>query len=603
MKRILPQLLLVLAAAVFFAGALILPDLLAQPKDPVVQETVPEETAPVPEISFAESVDINDVHLRDNWSLYENDDPYDVVTMYLTVQTGNPSDGTDHTWEEVNTYSAYYYDNLGIDRYKVAALLQVGDENGPLPGQLGYNQFIPNATVQVRGQTSSRSTQKNYKIKLFDNMGSWNDQQTIALNKHQGEGLRFRNKLANDLMAEIPQIIGMRTQFVHLYVRDLTGNDPENFVDYGLYTQVEQLNKSALQAHGLDKNGQLYKIESCEFYEYDALKLITDPDYDQKAFEDILEIKGNNDHTKLLEMIHAVNNYSISSDEVLDTYFDRENLAYWMGFMILIGNCDTQNRNSFIYSPVNSNTWYYLPWDSDSSLRELELEVKNRSDFADWERGISNYWGNRLLRRALTSASFREELDAAINDLRANYLTTEHVDELAHQYAEVVKPYVYSMPDIGKAPLTEEKYALVLNNCAQEIELNYQRYLTSLNSPMPFYVGVPVQDGDTLTFSWESAYDMMNTSITYHVILARDYNYEDVLFRQDDIKFNTVSCNLKLEPGQYFLHVNAVNSAGYTMNCFDYYSKASNGTVFGTYCFFVREDGAIEPFANIEGDH
>ena len=211
-------------------------------------------------LTIAPTADINSLHLRDVGSLYSAE-PENVVTMYLTVREGNASDGTNHTWQEVNTYSAYYYDELGIDRYKVAALLQVGDENGPVEGLLGYGQTIPNATVQIRGQTSSRNAQKNYKIKLIDNSNSWNGQRTIALNKHMGEGLRFRNKLAYDLMTEIPQIMSLRTQFVHLYVRDLTGDNPDEFVDYGLYTQVEQLNKTALRAHGLDKNGYLYKVK------------------------------------------------------------------------------------------------------------------------------------------------------------------------------------------------------------------------------------------------------------------------------------------------------------------------------------------------------
>ena len=120
------------------------------------------------------------------------------------------------------------------------------------------------ATVQVRGQTSSRYDQKNYKIKLKKNKGTWRGQRTIALNKHMGEGLRFRNKMAYDLIRDIDQMMGLRTQFVHLYVKDLTESTSGVFEDYGLYTQVEQLNKTALKAHGLDAGGQLYKVSLME---------------------------------------------------------------------------------------------------------------------------------------------------------------------------------------------------------------------------------------------------------------------------------------------------------------------------------------------------
>ena len=65
-----------------------------------------------------------DVHIRDKNLLYEMYDNTEIVTMYLTVSSGNEAEGTDHTWEEVNTYSAYDYDRMGVDRYKVAGLLQ-----------------------------------------------------------------------------------------------------------------------------------------------------------------------------------------------------------------------------------------------------------------------------------------------------------------------------------------------------------------------------------------------------------------------------------------------------------------------------------------------
>ena len=117
----------------------------------------------------------------------------------------------------------------------------------------------------------ARMTQKNYKIELKKNKGTWRGQRTINLNKHMTEGMRFRNKLAYDLIRGIPQMVGLRTQFVHLYVKDNTEESGVKFEDYGIYTQVEQLNKTALKSHGLDSNGQLYKINSFEFYRYEDI--------------------------------------------------------------------------------------------------------------------------------------------------------------------------------------------------------------------------------------------------------------------------------------------------------------------------------------------
>ena len=102
-------------------------------------ETETEETASqAPEtagISIAETPSINDIGLRDKKLLYANDNEESVVTMYLTVRRGNEAEGTNHSWEEINTYSVYDYTEWGVDRYQVEAILQVGDETGPLPGE------------------------------------------------------------------------------------------------------------------------------------------------------------------------------------------------------------------------------------------------------------------------------------------------------------------------------------------------------------------------------------------------------------------------------------------------------------------------------------
>ena len=64
------------------------------------------------EIKKAAKQDINEVHLRDKDTLYENDDETSVVTMYLTVSRGNVSENTDHSWKEINNYSVYDYDAI-----------------------------------------------------------------------------------------------------------------------------------------------------------------------------------------------------------------------------------------------------------------------------------------------------------------------------------------------------------------------------------------------------------------------------------------------------------------------------------------------------------
>lgn len=553
---------------------------------------IPKEETNKAEKGYTPDTQYNEKYkLRDKKDLYTVDQPEDVVTMYLTVSEGNEGEKTNHTWSEINTYSVYDYDAMGVDRYKVEGLLQIGDETGPLPGMLGHGQVSPNCTIQIRGQTSSRQSVKNYKISLKDNKGTWMGNTTIPLNKHVNEGLRFRNKLAYDLMAGIDEMMGLRTKFVHLYVKDTTTGGNNEFTDYGLYTYVEQLNKKTLKAHGLDANSHLYKINEFEFYRYeDIIKLKDDPDFNEAAFEYLIETKGDDNHQKLIDMLKDVNDFSKSADDVLDKHFDIENLSYWMAFHILMGNADTQSRNVYIYSPLNLDKWYFISWDNDGSLSKTEYQVMNRTSYAEWETGVSNYWGNVLFQRALKSEKYRKALDTAINDLKA-YLSKERMDSMAKRYANIVKPYVYSYPDVLHLPLTSAEYDRVVAGLSSEIDLNYQLYLDSLKKPMPFFIDAPRKNGNKLIISCQNSFDFNSESLTYDIQVAKDNNFNNVILNIEDATLPVAEIDIPPK-GQYFIRATVTNESGYTQTAFDYY-YTDLGKQYGVKCFYLDGDGNV----------
>ena len=531
--------------------------------------------------------------IYDKDTLYTNEDETSVVTMYLTVSSGNESDNTNHTWTEVNSYSAYDYDEMGVERYAVNGLLQVGDENGPVEGELGYGQSIPNATVTIRGQTSSRHSQKNYRISIKDCKGTWNDQKVINLNKHEQDMTRFSNKMCYDLMKNLEDMISLRTQFVHLYVKDTTEGGNNDFTDYGLYTQVEQLNRRALQSHGLDKNGQLYKINFFEFYRYeDVIMLKNDADYDEKAFEELLEIKGDDDHSKLIAMLDDVNNYSVPIEEIIDKWFEEDNLLSWLAFQILVGNTDTQSRNSFLYSPLNVDTFYFIPWDCDGAFVDTKRQYRVTDEVYGWEKGISNYWGNVLFQRIFKSDTLRSDLNEKIEEYRG-ILTEELLSEKANQYAEVVKQYAYSYPDLQYMPITQAQYADMLNYLPSEVERNYQLYLESLVSPMPFFIGIPQKQETGLKFNWNSSYDFGEETITYTIEIDDDYSFSNPIIREEGLFVPEYDYSETLPAGQYFVRVKATNESGYEQYAFDYYVTSESIKKYGVLCFYVLEDGTI----------
>ncbi|WP_457791258.1 CotH kinase family protein [Anaeromassilibacillus sp. SJQ-5] len=537
---------------------------------------------------------INDVQVKDKASVYADDDDDSIVTMYLTVRRGNAADNTDHSWSEVNGNSTYYYDEKGIPRYGVEGILQVGDESGPSPDQIGYGLNVPNATVQVRGKTSSRAEQKSFKIKIKSGAGSWRNQKTIALNKHPYDSTRIRNKLSYDLIKTVPGMIGLRTQFVHLYVKDQTGNDATGakFVDYGLYTQVEQPNKRFLRNHGLDEYGQLYKASMFEFFRYpDALKLADDPKYDLSAFEEVLEVKGNDDHQKLLTMLDDLNNYSLPTEEVFAKYFDEENYFTWLAFQMLTGNTDTTSQNFLLYSPQNSQKWYFISWDNDGAWGSGEDRLFKGLSGYNYEKGISNYWGSVLHKRVLKSPELRKKLDNKIQEIR-KLVSESVVAAKVKEYQKVTQPYLYAMPDVMYDVYDVKGYEQVLNTLGQEVEINYQMYLTSLERPLPFFLDTITVEKDAVRFQWDVSFDFDNEALTYTFELARDYTFKTTLNKQENLKLPQAQTG-KLAPGQYFMRVSVKNASGQTQTAQEYYEDQNGVRHYGVRCFYILPDGTL----------
>ena len=560
-------------------------------------------------------------HLYDNKDLYKNKDDYSIITMYLTVSKGNTGDSSKHTWSEVNTFSAYDYINAGdIERYKVEGLLQIDETgNGITENSFGYGETTPNVSVQVRGQTSSLAKQKNYKIRIKDGKGEFREQRTLNLNKHVNEAYRFTNKLCYDLANSIPELIAGRTQFVHLYVKDTTGTynpslnidsdsgivtkitttaNSSDFTDYGLYTMVEQVNRTYLKNHGFDENGQLYKVNFFQWAIQDELMLDQDdPLFDQSKFDTYLESKIDDNHKNLQQTITDINNYSIPIDHILEEHFDIENLIYYIAFNIMIGNNDVSVRNQFLYSPLNSKKFYFICWDMDGSMQRHFREHEEYIDGMSWDRGMTKYLDNTLINRMMKEQKYRDMLDAAVDDLYLHYVTPDIVKARSLKYAEVVKPFLLSMPDLMYSPIkSSDVYDELVSLSDKEIEDNYTIFKQSLLWPWPFYIDLPTIDKarNTITFSWGRSYNY-GEDVTYDYILSSDYNFEEVLDEGHNLSTTTVTTRI-LPPGTYFLRVTSTGKSGYTSDCFDYYSIHHVGKQYGCYCFTVNDDGTVKQF-------
>ena len=505
----------------------------------------------------------------------------DVKVLYLTVKQGD-SEETNHTWAEINKYSAADYEKMGVDRYLVAGILREGTEEG-VSETAGWN-----CTVSFRGQASSRAKQKSYKIKLTS--GKWMDQKVLNLNKHYPDKTRFLNKLAYDLIDEVPQLIGLKTQFVRLYVKDLSeGADPNTaeYVDYGLFTHVEQLNSRARKRMGLADYCSLYKVNIFEFWEYNDIRVTTDPEYNVKKFENRLENKGTTDNDKLIALMDAVNNGEVSDQELLDRYVEKENIAYWMAFQILLDNQDTNCRNFYLYSPEDSEKWYIISWDNDGAFARIMAELYNNQP-VPWRFGVHNYWGTRLFRNLLRTEDFRDAVLSAATDLKEHYMTAEHVRALLDSYMEKTGYILNGEAD--SKHFRQKYYDEIAGKIPDEIGKNYDRLIDSFNYPTPFFIGIPVYDEakKEVSVPWDVSYDFAGRSVTYLVEISQDPDFETVLF-SENFDRNRATFNHTWGPGKFFVRVSAINEDGYKMSAFSTAWVDGFGSVYSSVSYSVAE--------------
>jgi len=509
-------------------------------------------------ITMTDSIDYA---LPDDKRLYERDNDGDIKSLYITIfpqdDVENPLD-----WYQFN------HQQIKEEAEGIKVLLQEGLPNGagPASGYFQYNATSTNAKIFIRGNSAWRNSQKSYRIKINDEAGLFMDQQTLNLNKHQADLSRVRNKLSYDLMEQIPDMVSLRTHFVDLYVKDLSAEGGSGeFESYGLYTHVEHPNKKFMRSHMLDPNGYLYKGKFFEFYHYPDILPTTDPSYDKKKFEQYLEIKGREEHDKLIEMIDDINNLSIPIEESVEKYFDMDNLMTFLAINILMDNMDTDAHNFFLYSPLNLEKWYFIPWDYDGGWEQL----RKINGLKEYQGGISNYWGISMYNRLFRHQVYVDMLTEKVEFLYENYINEKTVTEQLVKYGNLVYPRLMKQPDIYHLPEKITEYEDDMNLIIQTPKLALERYYADIEKPKPFFLNEIEQDETGIHFSWGTSFDLQGDDILYEFVLAKDYYFQDIIAQDMNVAFNEFTVKDKLTPGKYYWKVHARDAHGNRQSNFE----------------------------------
>lgn len=444
---------------------------------------------------------------------------------------------------------------------------------------------VYNAKMRMRGSSTRLAAQKSYRVKLRSTSPCsssatypcWrNDEITLQFNKHPYDLTRVRNKLAFDLMREIPYLNSLRTQFAHITYNDGTADS-----DLGLFTHVEKMGKEYLHNRGYNITSNVYKANEFNFNQDDKLVLNAgDPGPD---FEDVLEIENSSgDHSAVIAMVNALNDDSTDFNTTFNRYFNRNNYLAWLATNILMGNHDTRSQNFALYQPAGGERFYFLPWDYDGALGyENQPDVLAEGRTYDYTLlGLSNWWDSPLHRRFLQQPGNIQLVIAAVEDIRSKYLTTANISSKTSAYKPWVENIIKQNPDLADLPADSgsslskaEQWDAEYGRLPTVIEANYQRFISGLQKPMPFWLSACTSSGQLiLDWGWPLPFDIQGGALKYTVKVATTPDFLPGTLIHGPVVINAATSVSITQPaaGTYYLQVTAEDKNGHTTRSFNH---------------------------------
>lgn len=520
----------------------------ATPDEPVIPEELIDTTGGIFVPSASDLVENTDLYLEDGYATAN------VIRVDVrTVTTPGNCTVDDESGCTLDDVIADVIDN---DELTVDIAVHVSSDDFADDGS------ISNATMRQRGGGARFADQKSFRIKLDSKNDLWRNERFLQLNKHPFDSSRIRNKLAFDVMSQIPHLPSMRTQFVNLWIDD--GQGP---VDFGLFTHVERPNDDYLERHGLDDDGNLYQAEDFRFDAEDLEDIAVDEDGEPLSdirFESVLDIKEGKDHSGLNNMMSALHDPNRDFESVLDQYFNKNNVKTWMAVNVLLQQADATRHNYYLYQPSDSERFYFLPWDYDArTLGWLEPEnsyerepLRIRTTF-----GYSTSFENFFTTRYLQQPGIHEELVEAAGYIRENYMTDSFMTETANNLTIAASPFQQRAPDSTYNQNYRESSSQAL---AENPRINEQAHRELFHIPIPPYMHEPVRDGDHWRFSWIPAISVTNNALSYDLEIASnpDFSASSTRVRIDNIADDgdVISTNVdtvSLPSGVYYARLTA----------------------------------------------
>jgi len=290
-----------------------------------------------------------------------------LVLLYMCKSFAVGGDSSDIIFDDskIHHYEVqFYYDNWedSLKYYK-----SLPDEEY-IPGRVIYRMptgdsvVLDSVGVRYKGNSSYNFAANSAKKPFKFNFGKYRNEQRFfgekRLNFSNGakDPTMMRKKIAYDIIGQY--IPAPRAAFATITIHGRL---------IGLYTQVEQIDKTFLKKHFEDNDFNLYKSS-----DNGSNLLYKGPN--QADYETTYELKTNetlNDWSGLIGMIEKLNNTAYADFvPVVGVCLALDNICRYLAFNMAISNFDSYSgsgRNYYLYDDSTTGLFTLIPWDLNLS--------------------------------------------------------------------------------------------------------------------------------------------------------------------------------------------------------------------------------------------
>jgi spore coat protein CotH len=300
--------------------------------------------------------------------------------------------------------------------------------------------ILTNCGIKLKGNSSynNPSTKKSFKLDFNEYVSGQNYDglKKLNLNNNFKDPTMLREKLMYDFL-NINGCYAPRAQFTNVYI---------NGQLWGLYTTVEEIDKTFLSKTFNDDKGNLFKGDPTGDLKWlGNAQALYEPKYELKLNE------GLNDWTDLITFINSLNNSPASSfHQDLDTIFDAENFIKTWAAHTLFANLDSyigSGHNYYIYHDSIEGKFRFITWDCNEAFGNFNMgmSVSQLEQLpVNWSSPPS---GNRpLIEKMYADPEFRALYEEVVCTYLEYWFSLNGLSDRIDSLANLIRPSVYADP-------------------------------------------------------------------------------------------------------------------------------------------------------------